>query len=171
MTTTPERLAAVPAPHAAPESVSTTDVRQLTEALGRLMRRMRHHSEFEKGSTEHGTLVVLSVLHREGPMRVSELARAIGLDLSTVSRHVRTLETSGEVARTGDPDDGRAYRIELTDLGRPHIERVWTERIEWVKGVIGHWSHEDISTLTMLLARLQDDFDAAMAHGRYEETR
>jgi DNA-binding MarR family transcriptional regulator len=164
---TPDNAAADPA---TPEGISTADVRELTEVLGRLMRGIRHRSEYEKKSVEHGTLVVLSVLHREGPMRVSELARSIGLDLSTVSRHVRTLELSGEVARTGDPEDRRAYRIAITDRGRPHIERVWAERIEWIKGLIGHWSHEDITTLTRLLSRLFDDFVAG-TNESCEETR
>lgn len=167
MMTTPDRPATDPAET---QEVTTADVRELTDVLGRLMRGIRHRSDYEK-STEHGTLVVLSVLQREGPMRVSDLARVIGLDLSTVSRHVRTLEASGEVARTSDPDDRRAYRIELTELGRPHIERVWAERIEMIKGIIGHWSHEDVTSLTNLLTRLHDDFMSAGKSGRYEEPR
>ena len=54
----------------------------------------------------------------EAPRRGSELGGLLGLDQSTVSRQVKGLCEAGLVGRAADPEDGRAYRIALTDKGR-----------------------------------------------------
>ena len=51
-------------------------------------------------------------------MRVTDLAAAANLDVSTVSRHVAQLERTGLIARTPDPDDRRAQLVGITDDGR-----------------------------------------------------
>ncbi|MBP6489653.1 MAG: MarR family transcriptional regulator, partial [Ilumatobacteraceae bacterium] len=47
-------------------------------------------------------------------VRVSELAQFLGVDTSTMSRHVKTLEGGGLVVRAEDPLDGRAAHVGLT---------------------------------------------------------
>jgi DNA-binding MarR family transcriptional regulator len=47
-----------------------------------------------------------------------QLADFTGLEPLYVSKLARALEVAGLVERTGDPDDTRAVRLGLTDLGR-----------------------------------------------------
>jgi DNA-binding MarR family transcriptional regulator len=61
---------------------------------------------------------VLTTIGERGPLRTTELATALALSSSTVSRHVARLEALGLVDRAGDPHDARATRIELSATGR-----------------------------------------------------
>lgn len=47
-----------------------------------------------------------------------ELARTSGLDPMMTSQVVRALDQRGLVTRTDDPDDSRAWRLQLTPAGR-----------------------------------------------------
>ncbi|MGW0556287.1 MarR family winged helix-turn-helix transcriptional regulator [Streptomyces sp. NPDC002926] len=50
-----------------------------------------------------------------GPVRQSELIRAVDLDPSTVTKMLQRLEQTGHVRRSPDPDDRRAVLVEATD--------------------------------------------------------
>ena len=54
---------------------------------------------------------------------VGQLARGLGVGLSTMTGIVDRLVDQGLVARGEDPDDRRATRVRLTPLGRATIER------------------------------------------------
>lgn len=79
-----------------------------------------------------GAFPVLHHLASSGPSRQTALAEALGLDASTVSRHVRALADGGLVEASRDPDDGRATLLSITDPGlrfltdrlRAHRERL-----------------------------------------------
>jgi DNA-binding MarR family transcriptional regulator len=72
---------------------------------------------------------VLFVVGEAGPLRVTEIAGALGLLESTASRRVSQLAAKGYVDRTADASDGRALRVALTPLGaetRVTLIRAWT---------------------------------------------
>ena len=102
------------------------------------------------------------VLHHVGanePLRVSALARCIGLDSSTVSRHVAHLERAGYLSRSGDPDDRRASRLGLTARGRALLEEAMEARAAIVDQAVADWTEEDRRTLTVLMTRLAASLD------------
>jgi len=94
-------------------------------------------------------------------IRVADLADSCGLDASTASRHVRTLEDSGLLARVGDPDDRRAARLSLTQAGEDALDAALRVRAGLVSRAIEHWSATDRHRLTDLLGRLSGDLVAA----------
>jgi DNA-binding MarR family transcriptional regulator len=61
--------------------------------------------------------VVMTVAELQ-PIRITELAVAMALDSSTVSRHAARLQQMGLLQRTVDPDDGRASLLTLSAEGR-----------------------------------------------------
>ena len=65
----------------------------------------------------------ITVLERAGSSRPSDVAAATGLDLSTVSRQLKALESRGWIAREPDPSDGRAHLLSLSDEGRRVLRR------------------------------------------------
>jgi len=116
-----------------------------------------------EGRTDPASVYVLHTVHVNPPMRMSELACCLGLDASTVSRHVRNLEDAGYLARAEDPDDRRAARVELTDGGRHLLEQAMNARAALVAEALSGWSDRDRRTLTTLITRLADDLSTVAA--------
>ena len=83
------------------------------------------------------------------------------LDLSTISRHLRSLEQQGMVQRTAGPDDARALRISITARGGDVINRVMDHRAATIRDAIVHWPEDDRRALRQLLRRLADDLSFA----------
>src|ERR1035437_8751303 len=77
---------------------------------------------------DKASLAVLHETRRLGTFRPSDLAAQMRLDLSTISRHVRSLEQQGMVQRPADPDDARAQRISITACGVNLLNRVLDDR-------------------------------------------
>ncbi len=109
---------------------------------------------------------VLHYVQAHPPMRVSELAKRMELDSSTVSRHIRHLEENGYLSRTDDPDDRRATRIGLTDRGRAVLDESMRARVAIVDAATADWSEADRETLRTLMTRLATSIDR-----QAEETR
>lgn len=92
-----------------------------------------------------------------GPARLSDVAACLELDISTVSRHVATLEAAGLVSRTVDQQDARARQIAVTELGQRVVHAVNAERRRRLAAALKGWSAADRRNLALLLARLTDD--------------
>jgi DNA-binding MarR family transcriptional regulator len=101
-------------------------------------------------------------------MRLSDLAAAVELDASTVSRQIKQLEDKGIVERTADPEDGRASLIRMTSEGRDVIQAAFRRRFERLKVVLEPWSQHDRDLLQDLLTRLAADLREA--NDRQEST-
>ncbi|MEE1754838.1 MarR family winged helix-turn-helix transcriptional regulator [Streptomyces sp. SP18CS02] len=61
-----------------------------------------------------GQEFVMMYLWDQGPVRQSELIKAVDLDPSTVTKMLQRLEQSGHVRRSPDPADRRAVLVEAT---------------------------------------------------------
>jgi DNA-binding MarR family transcriptional regulator len=61
---------------------------------------------------------ILIPLFEEDGLRMGELGRRAGLAKQTMTTMVRLLERDGLVERRGDPHDGRAKRVFLTERAR-----------------------------------------------------
>lgn len=95
----------------------------------------------------------------EGPVRLSDLAAAMQLDLSTVSRQARHLVETGLVTRQADPGDGRAALLALSDRGRAVLEAVRRSRREILRQILTGWGAAERSALASSAARLADDME------------
>jgi DNA-binding MarR family transcriptional regulator len=123
-------------------------------AFMRIGRRMRAR---QPGDTwDHSQHLVLFVLKCSGPVRLSELASKAEVDASTISRHVRTLEQAGLIRRSPDPDDGRAFRVELSDEGREKFAAATKRRQELLTQAMAGWDPADIKTFESLMSRFAD---------------
>jgi MarR family transcriptional regulator, transcriptional regulator for hemolysin len=63
------------------------------------------------------TWLVLASLRDGDPSTQVDLARAVGVEGPTLTRHLDTLEAAGLVERHRDTGDRRAVRVQLTDAG------------------------------------------------------
>jgi len=66
---------------------------------------------------------VYSVVFEEEAVSPTAMAAALGMPLTTVAEHVRSMEARGHVRRLRHPRDGRSYLLVLTASGlRAHRE-------------------------------------------------
>ena len=124
-------------------------------SVGRLMRQRQAEDQVEPG-----TFWLLKTITHRGPLRISDLATAVQLDTSTVSRHVAQLERSGLIARTPDPADGRAQLVGLTDDGQGLLDRAFQRRRELLATTLSGWAPDDIAEFERLLAKFVADLDS-----------
>lgn len=71
-----------------------------------------------------GRFAILSLINENPGINQAELSRADGRDKSTLALALKDLEKRGLVTRKRSRTDGRAYLLELTALGKKHLERL-----------------------------------------------
>jgi DNA-binding MarR family transcriptional regulator len=136
--------------------VSAELERALTEVARSILRLQIPPSDLTDGrSLDRAGYWLLVRLSTMAPVRLSELADTVELDLSTVSRQMRDLVTMGLVVKTPDPHDGRASLLDLSGRGRAVLEAVSDARRRALAEVIDGWSEEERATLARGLARLE----------------
>lgn len=104
--------------------------------------------------------MVLARLEALGPVRLTGLAQALGLDPSSVSRQVSALERFGLVLREKDPTDQRAQQLVLTERGTTAVATLQEARARALARLTPGWSSADIDDLTDRLARFNTDLAA-----------
>jgi DNA-binding MarR family transcriptional regulator len=104
----------------------------------------------------------LVLLGERGSTRISEIATALNLDISTVSRQLKLLEQRGLVEREADAEDGRVINVGLTKEGRAVLDRLVHARLALMDEALADWEQEDVSHLTSLLARFAVDLQAVL---------
>jgi DNA-binding MarR family transcriptional regulator len=118
---------------------------------------------FDRGLSSHhglsyGDFVLLSHLGAApgGRLRRIDLAEAVGLTASGVTRALGPLERIGVVEREANPRDARVAYASLTGAGRQLLAdaQVTAERVAAHAFIDRGWSAEDVATLVDLLARL-----------------
>ncbi len=143
---------AVPDPVAAVEHAITHLMRQATRpAVAKWL------AAIGGVSLDRSDYVALARIEQAAPLRPTELAEALGVDLSTVSRQVRDLVQSGLVERSDDPVDQRACRLRLTGEGLALLARVRQARQAAMRRLLADWTESDQLTLARLVGRLADD--------------
>jgi DNA-binding MarR family transcriptional regulator len=131
-----------------------TPIEGVMHAFTRIGRRLKAK---QPGDTlDHSAHIVLFALRCNGALRLSDLAGKLELDASTASRHVRSLEQLGLIRRSPDPDDGRAFRVELTEQGIEQWEASARHRIELLSAAMEGWPEEDVQTFERLMTRFAD---------------
>lgn len=114
---------------------------------------------------ERAGYLALVRLEACGEARLSDLAAALELDLSTVSRQVRVLVELGLVSRRADADDRRAARLALTPTGRAELRAQRAERHRILGGALHDWPERDREHLVSLLERLAGALPGPAAAG------
>jgi DNA-binding MarR family transcriptional regulator len=142
-------------------TASTKDDDELAGALYAVVLRLSRLPVDEP--VDKAGLAVLHETRRLGTVRPSDLAAQMRLDLSTISRHLRSLEQLGMVRRTADPDDARAQRITVTAHGAEVLTRMMDHRAAAISAAIAYWPQGDRGVLHQLLRRLADDLSQVAA--------
>jgi DNA-binding MarR family transcriptional regulator len=103
---------------------------------------------------DRAAYAILRELDLRGPRRLSELARDLGIDVSTASRQVVTLEREGLATRSTLPGDRRCTVLEVSARGHRTLARVRQGRKAFVADLLEGWPPHDREALARLLERL-----------------
>jgi len=102
---------------------------------------------------------LLTVIRREGPIRLTDLALNIGVGKPSVSRQIAFLESLGLVSKEADPLDGRAQAIRLTEKGEEKMHQVQDARRQVFRERLGEWPVEELQTLAEYVAKLNTIYE------------
>jgi DNA-binding MarR family transcriptional regulator len=105
------------------------------------------------GGLRRGTASPLFVLHRTGPLRVSQLAEELGLDRTTVTRHLDDLESRGLVTRHPDERDRRAMVASLTPAAQDFLDDMRVRNRALIRRICADWTREERAVFARLLPR------------------
>jgi DNA-binding MarR family transcriptional regulator len=120
------------------ETLTDHDARQLQLGIRALVRRfsLAERSDMSCCGMTVAQAATLQAL-AEGTLRLGELSKRLGITASTLTRNIARLEERKLLCRVGDPDDGRAQRVALTEKGRQAAVDVGLQEIEFARSVLG----------------------------------
>jgi len=118
-------------------------------------------------SFDHTRVGLLRLAASGDPVRPSDVADALDVNPSTVTRYARALEEEGLVRVTGDPADRRSCLISATAEGAAELARLAEAGVDVFGAVIHDWSAEDVREFSRLITQLADHWmERGPAHTR-----
>ncbi len=139
-----------------------SDARDLVELMGRFGRAygrwMRAQAE-QAGGGHPTQAALLRVLHCQGPLKMAELGRHLGVTPRNVTKLVDALEAEGLVRRLAVPSDRRATLVELSGTGRARGEGLFCGAAEAAAGLFEELPVEDRRELARLLRQLLEGLE------------
>jgi DNA-binding MarR family transcriptional regulator len=105
------------------------------------------------GNLDRSAYLLLHQISSHGPAGVKALADTFQLDISTVSRQTAALEQKGYVYRIPDPLDGRAYSLQITELGSKEFNENQNLRFAKIGDNLKQWSEQERKLFGQLLRK------------------
>ncbi|MFA3875498.1 MarR family winged helix-turn-helix transcriptional regulator [Streptomyces sp. MMCC 100] len=138
-----------PGPNSPPRNAPTPD--DLIIAMEQMIRYVRQSAR--TGGLSTAASSTLARLSREGPQRLTELARAEGVSQPNMTQLVTRLERAGLARRTADASDGRGVLVAVTSTGLEVLARRRAERAGALQQLMEDMTGpEQQATTTALLA-------------------
>lgn len=118
----------------APDIATTLHVRDTCLCLhaqraARVLAR-RFDDALRPAGLTNGQFSMLMSMNRPGPVRMRDVAALLGMDRTTLTAALKTLEKRGLVTAEPDPDDRRGRLLVLTEAGRERLAEalpIWVE--------------------------------------------
>lgn len=104
---------------------------------------------------------VLQWLHARGPTRAGDLADALAMDRSALSRLTKQFRAQGLVEAAASVADARGVILALTPRARASVADALARKGDAFDARLADWSIADIQRLTTLLRRLNGSSEAA----------
>ena len=134
-------------------------VQRLFDVLVRFSRSLRARGADWNQVVEdltRGDIVTLGVLAARGSSRPSQIAAAMAVDPSVISRQLASLDRLGLIVRGRDPEDGRAELISLTAEGRARLEGARGAMCQALAERLAQWPLEDIDQAAAIVEDLDE---------------
>nr|WP_285597081.1 MarR family transcriptional regulator [Kineosporia sp. NBRC 101731] len=108
---------------------------------------------------ERSAYILLSRIRVQGPMSISELSEALGLDASTLNRQTAAAMRAGLLERIPDPDGGIARKFVITQQGSQLLDAQREMVTNGLDKLMADWSDEDLATFGAFLKRFNMDIE------------
>jgi DNA-binding MarR family transcriptional regulator len=135
-----------------PPSQVGTSAARLRMALVRLARTLRRHGDPGLSPSQ---ISALATVEEFGPMRISTLATHESMGAPAATRVVASLEELHLFERRDDPDDKRACVVDLSDVGRATLAKLWNERTIGLSSRLDRLSAKERAAIDAALPALE----------------
>lgn len=132
-----------------------TDVDALAHALYSLSALRRDLQRCAGIEHAVGALSALAVVHRIGPVRISDVAAELEVNLSVASRQIQALQDDGYVDRVADPHDGRSSLVAISGSGTAKLEGAHRRLTGAIATAVEDWDHDEVAGLADGIVRLR----------------
>lgn len=141
------------------------DLDTIEDALTHLHRSASQHNAWEAlmkqagVSVDRSGAIILHILakHENNKnCRIGTLAGSLGVEAPSVTRQVQQLEAAGLITRSPDPQDGRAFVVQVTAAGRKTARQIEKAKRDYLSSILGTWSTKDRHQLASLFHRLAE---------------
>jgi DNA-binding MarR family transcriptional regulator len=134
------------------ERPNQEDVQQLVTALFQVNAGLERSKQFNAQASALTLLQVIATMPDASP---KELASAVSLHQSSITRQVSLLEDAGFVAVAVNPRDRRSCRITLTEAGRAELARLFQIGMSRFATFVADWPAEEVRAFTHLLMKFE----------------
>ncbi|MET8694077.1 MarR family winged helix-turn-helix transcriptional regulator [Streptomyces bauhiniae] len=134
------------------ETSGETSTEDLMIAVEQLVRHVRRSAT--AGGLSTAASSALGRLGREGPQRLTELARAENATQPNMTQLVTRMERAGLVRRVADRTDGRGVLVEVTELGEEVFRERRAERAEALGQLVAALSEPERQAVRVALPAL-----------------
>jgi MarR family transcriptional regulator, organic hydroperoxide resistance regulator len=102
---------------------------------------------------------VLAVLRQEGKQSLGDLSKMVSVEISTLSRLIKTMKNRDLVSRVRLEDNARMVHIDLTSSGQNIIERIMPLAAEFEAVGTSSFNNEEIEWLKKALIQMGENFE------------
>lgn len=106
---------------------------------------------------------VLHAIYRDEGLSQQRLARRLLVAKSNVTVLSQRLEADGLIRRERDPEDGRGYRLFLTDTGQEIVEHAVQLHAEVVDLMAKGLTSQQAKMLDEIMSRAEENLDLALS--------
>lgn len=117
--------------------------------------RMYGEEAGKKGSTMATGFALINIDPEEG-IPSTALGPKMGMEATSLSRTLKSMEEKGLIERKPNPEDGRSVLIHLTPLGQEMREYSKTVVLKFDEAIQQHVSEEEMNVFRNVIDRIND---------------
>lgn len=111
------------------------------------------------GNLDRSAYLLLTRIRMDGPMSISQLSDAFGLDASTLNRQTAAMLRAGVVERIPDPAGGIARKFRITEEGERRLDADRSYNVQGLERVLADWTPREVADFAAVLERFNRDIE------------
>lgn len=144
-----------------PALAPQADIGDVAHRLRLAVTRTARNLRIEAGSgLTPTTLSALASIQRNGSLTPARLAEVEGVKRPTISRIANHLIDAGVIERVPDPEDGRSFRLSVTQQGHEHLSDLRSRKSAYLATQLSGLTVDELAVLSKaadILEQLNQD--------------